>query len=52
MILHIDSDAAYLVALKIRTFTSAYYLLNNHPTLSEIPKRNVAIMVVCKTILK
>ena len=50
MILHVDSDAAYLVAPKARSRIAGYYHLSGHPNITKHPKRNGAILVECKTL--
>ena len=47
MILHVDSDAAYLVAPKARSRIAGYYYLSN---LDTPPPLNGAIHVECKTL--
>ena len=50
MVLHVDSDAAYLVAPKARSRIAGFYHLSNHPSHCQTPQRNGAIMVECKTL--
>ena len=50
MILHIESDAAYLVSPKARRIVAGYFHLPDHPTITKHPKRNGAIFVECKTL--
>ena len=50
MVLHIDSDAAYLVAPKARSRVGGYFHLSNHPTNKNTPKLNGAVHVECKTL--
>ena len=50
MVLHIDSDAAYLVALKAKSRIAGFYYLSNHPTKTDTPTLNGAIHVECKTL--
>jgi len=50
MVLHIDSDAAYLVAPKARSRISGFYKLSTHPSLCQTPPRNGPIFVECKTL--
>ena len=50
MILHIDSDAAYLVAPKTRSRVARYLHLSDHMNITEHPKLNGAIFVECKTL--
>jgi hypothetical protein len=53
MILHVDSDAAYLVLPNARSRYAGHYFLSDHPpplpTLPN-PKPNGAILTVCKTL--
>ena len=48
MILHVDSDAAYLVAPKARRRIAGYFHLSDHPNIKKPPKLNGAILVECK----
>ena len=50
MVLHIDSDAAYLVAPKARSRVAGYFHLSDHPNVTQHPKLNGAILVECKTL--
>ena len=50
MVLHIDSDAAYLVAPKARSRVAGYFYLSNHSANKDKPKLNGAIHVECKTL--
>ena len=50
MILHVDSDAAYLVALQARSRIAGYFYLLDHPNITKHPKLNGAILVECKTL--
>ena len=50
MVLHVDSDAAYLVAPKARSLIAGYYHLSDHPNKTNTPKINAAIQVECKTL--
>ena len=50
MILHIDSDAAYLVAPKARSRIAGYYYFSNHPSKNTTTRLNGAIHVECKTL--
>ena len=49
-ILHIDSDATYLVTPKARIRVAGYFCLSDHPTITKYPKLNSAIFVECKTL--
>ena len=50
MILHVDSDAAYLVLPKARSRIAGYYYLSSHPNITKHAKLNGAILVECKTL--
>ena len=50
MILHIDSDVAYLVDPKARSRVAGYFHLSDSPTKTKTPKMNGAIHVECKTL--
>ena len=50
MVLHVDSDAAYLVAPKARSRIAGYFHLSNHPNITKHPKLNGAVLVECKTL--
>ena len=50
MILHIDSNAAYLVATKSHSIVAGYFHPSDHPTITKHPKLNDAIFVQCKTL--
>ena len=50
MILHVDSDAAYLVAPKAKSRIAGYFHLTEHPNVTKHPKLNGAILVECKTL--
>ena len=50
MVLHVDSDAAYLVAPNARSRISGYFHLSDHPNITKHPKLNGAILVECKTL--
>ena len=50
MVLHVDSDAAYLVLPKARSRIAGYYYLSSHPNIKKHPKLNGAILVECKTL--
>ena len=50
MVMHVDSDAAYLVAPKAKSRIAGYYHLSDHPNATKHPKRNGAILVECKTL--
>ena len=50
MVLHVDSDAAYLVAPKARSRVAGYFHLSDHPNVTKHPKLNGAILVECKTL--
>jgi len=52
MILHVDTDATYLVLPKARSMIAGYYYLAQYPTTDAIPKPtlNGTIHVECKTL--
>ena len=50
MILHIDSNAAYLVAPKVCSCIAGFYLLLYHPNKEKTPTLNGAILVEHKTL--
>ena len=50
MVLHIDSDAAYLVAPKARSRVAGYFHLSNHPSTTSNNTLNGAVHVECKTL--
>ena len=50
MILHVDSNAAYLVAPKARSQIAGYFHLSDHPNKTKQPKLNRAVLVECKTL--
>ena len=50
MVLHVDSDAVYLVAPKAKSCIAGYFHLTNHPNVTKHPKLNGAILVEYKTL--
>ena len=50
MVLHVDSDAAYLVAPKAKSRIAGYFYLSDHPNLNNQPKLNGPVLVECKTL--
>ena len=50
MVLHIDSDAAYLVMPNAKSCIAGYFQLNNHPQRIAHPEVNGAILVICKAL--
>ena len=48
MILHINSDAAHLVATKVRSYVAGYVYLFNKPSITPHPTLNGAILVEYK----
>ena len=53
MILHVDSDAAYLVQPGARSRIAGYYILSNHPSPAPVILHrapNAPILVECKTL--
>ena len=50
MVLHVESDAAYLVAPKARSRIAGYFHLSAHPNKTNNPTINATIQVECKTL--
>ena len=50
MVIHVDSDTAYLVAPKSRSRIAGYFHLSDHPNLTKHPKLNGAVLVEYKTL--
>ena len=50
MVLHVESNAAYLVAPKARSRIARYFHLSEHPNKTNNPKINATIQVECKTL--
>ena len=50
VVLHIGSNAAYLVAPKAWSRVAGYFHMSNHPNKTKRPKLNGAILVECKTL--
>ena len=50
MVLHVDSDAAYLVLPKARSRIAGYYYLSSHPNITKHPTLNGPVLVECKTL--
>ena len=50
MILHVESNAAYLIAPKARSRIVGYYHLSDHPNITNSLRLNAAIQVECKTL--
>ena len=50
LILHVDSDAAYLVAPKARSRIISYYYVSDHPTKKNSPTHNDPFLIECKTL--
>lgn len=54
MILHIESDTAYLVMPNAKSCIAGYYYLSDHPPpgkkVADIPTRNRPLHIVCKTL--
>ena len=50
MILHIDSDAAYLVLPKARSRAAGFFYFQNKPTSKPHPTVNGAVLVECTTL--
>jgi len=50
MVLHIDSDAAYLVLSNAKSRIAGYFYLSDHPSQEILPSLKGAILVECKGI--
>ena len=50
MVLHVDSDAAYLVVSQARSRIAGFYHLSSFPKLNEEPPQNGGVLVECKTL--
>ena len=50
MVIHVDSNATYLVAPKARSRVAGYFHLSDHPNITKHPKLNSEILVECKTL--
>ena len=50
MVLHVDSDATYLVTTKARSRMAGYCQLSAHPDITAHPKLNGTILIECKTL--
>ena len=50
MVLHVESNAVYLVAPKARSRIAGYFHLSKHPNKTNNPIINTAIQVECKTL--
>jgi len=50
MVLHVDSDAAYLVSPKAKSRISGFFYMSDHPEKTHQPTPNGAILVECKTL--
>ena len=48
MILHVDSDAAYLIAPQAKSRVAGFYYLSSHPSINNPPPSNGGIHVECK----
>ena len=48
LVLHIDSNVAYLLAPKAQSQVAGYFHLSNHPNVTKRPKLNRVILVECK----
>ena len=48
MILHVDSDAAYLVAPNAKSRVAGFYYFKNAPNGSSLPQLNSLIHIECK----
>ena len=50
MVLHVDSDAAYLVLPEARSRIAGHYFLSDHPDKSLTPTPNAPILTECRTL--
>ena len=50
IVLHVDSDAVYLVAPKAKSRIAGYFHLSDHPMRTKDPRLNGAVLVECKTL--
>ena len=50
MVLHVDSDAAYLAWPKARSIIAGCFQLSNHPKCNDPPFLNGDMLVVCKVL--
>ena len=50
MILHVDSDAAYLVLPRARSRLAGHFFFCSDPTLTRTIRPNAPILTECKTI--
>ena len=50
MVLHVDSNAAYLVLWQARSRIAGYFQLNDHPQCVEHLAVNGAILIECKAL--
>ena len=50
MVLHVESDAAYLVTPKARNRIDGCFQLSNHPKCNDPPFLNGATLVLCKVL--
>ena len=48
MVLHVESNVAYLVVPKARSRITGYFHLSDHPNKTNNPKINAAVQVECK----
>ena len=48
MVLHVDSNTAYLVAPKARSRVAGNFHLSNHPNITKHPKLNGTILLNVK----
>lgn len=48
MVLHVDSDATYLVLTKAKSWIARYYFLSEYPNRDTRPSLNRVILVECK----
>ena len=50
MVLHVDSDAAYLIAPQAKSRVAGFYHLSTLPSKSKTPPMNGGVLVECKTL--
>ena len=48
MVLHVDSDAAYLVVPNAKSRVAGYYYLSDVPSTTQLPRPAPPVHVVCK----
>ena len=51
MVLHVDSDTAYLVLPNAKSYVAGYHYLTSIPPIpDQAPTLNAPILVICKTL--